>query len=258
MTEPRPGPAPSPPAGDATSPADGPGALGGLGALGTLAEPNRRALYEHVAAAGDWVSRDQAADAVGLGRGTAAHHLDRLAADGLLDVEYRRLSGRRGPGAGRPAKLYRRTRRELEVSLPPRDYELAGRLLAEAADRARTDGVDVVAALDDVARAHGERLAGEMRARLDRGGRRHTGAQRRAAVLGVLEAHGYEPRAGDDGTIVLRNCPFHRLAEQHRDLICGMNLCLLGSAVANVEATDLAARLEPADDLCCVRLHTTP
>lgn len=233
-----------------------------LGALGTLAEPNRRALYDHVVAAGDWVSREQAAEAVGLERGTAAHHLDRLAADGLLDVEYRRLSGRSGPGAGRPAKLYRRARRELGVSLPPRDYELAGRLLAEAADRSHTDGVDIVTALDDVARAHGERLGEEVRSRLAADGqRRRAGAARRGAVLdvlAVLQAHGYEPRTGDDGTIVLRNCPFHRLAAQHRDLICGMNLCLLDSAVASVGPTDLAARLEPADGVCCVRLHTTP
>jgi len=126
-----------------------------LGAIGALSEPTRRALYEHVAATGDWVSRDQAADAVGLERGTAAHHLDRLAADGLLDVDYQRLSGRRGPGAGRPAKLYRRSRRQFEVSLPPRDYELAGHLLARAADKSRSESVDITSALDDVARAEG-------------------------------------------------------------------------------------------------------
>src|SRR5947209_4013143 len=87
-----------------------------LAAMGALGEPTRRALYEHVAAAGDWVSRDEAADALGLERGTAAHHLDRLASDGLLEIEYRRRSGRQGPGAGRPAKLYRRARRDFEVT----------------------------------------------------------------------------------------------------------------------------------------------
>jgi predicted ArsR family transcriptional regulator len=240
-----------------------------LNALGALVEPNRRALYEHVAATGDWVSRDQAADAVGLERGTAAHHLDRLAADGLLDVEFRRLSGRTGPGAGRPAKLYRRSRRELEVSLPHRDYELAGQMLAEAADRSRTEGLDIEAALDDVARAHGERLADEVRAELAGADRRPTptpassaaassaSAARRRAVVDLLDRHGFAPDERD-GTIVLRNCPFHRLAQRHRDLICGMNLCLLGSAVASVDGTDLVARLEPEDELCCVRLHSAP
>src|SRR5687768_16389912 len=94
-----------------------------LGVLSGLAEPNRRALYEHIAGTGGWVSRDQAADALGLERGTTAHHLDRLAADGLLEVDFQRLSGRQGRGAGRPAKVYRRSGRQIGVSLPPRDYE---------------------------------------------------------------------------------------------------------------------------------------
>jgi predicted ArsR family transcriptional regulator len=228
-----------------------------LGAISALAEPNRRALYEHVVATGDWVSRDQAADAVGLERGTAAHHLDRLAADGLLEVDYQRLSGRRGPGAGRPAKLYRRSRREFEVSLPPRDYELAGELLARAADRARTDRVDITSALDDVAQAEGRRLAEEIRAQLRGAGGRRT-ASRRRVVLDMLAVHGYEPRTADDGTVVLQNCPFHQLAQQHRELICGMNLCLLDAAIDNVGETGLDARLEPDEGHCCVKLLRTP
>lgn len=225
-----------------------------VGAISALAEPNRRALYEHVAAAGDWVSRDQAADAVGLERATAAHHLDRLAADGLLDVDYRRLSGRRGPGAGRPAKLYRRSHRQFEVSLPPRDYELAGHLLARAADNARTERLDITTALDDVARAEGHRLAEEARARLG-GDDAGPAANRRNVVLQVLEHHGFEPWLGDDGTIALRNCPFHKLARQHTELICGMNHCLLDAAIEDVGETGLVARLEPEDGLCCVKLR---
>ncbi|HLT97232.1 MAG TPA: helix-turn-helix domain-containing protein, partial [Acidimicrobiia bacterium] len=65
-----------------------------LEAVSALAEPARRALYEYVAAAPDAVGRDQAAEAVGVSRQAAAYHLDRLADDGLLSVEYRRLTGR--------------------------------------------------------------------------------------------------------------------------------------------------------------------
>jgi predicted ArsR family transcriptional regulator len=219
-----------------------------LDPLGSLAEPHRRALYDHVVEHGDWVSRDQAADAVGLERGTAAHHLDRLAADGLLDVDYRRLSGRRGPGAGRPAKVYRRSAREFAVSLPPRDYGLAGRLLAEAADRSRMEGIDVVEALAHAARAEGHRLA----AASPRGARGRK--KSKAAVLQVLSDRGFEPEQADDGTVLLRNCPFHELAQSHRELICGMNLCLLDSAVAHTGSAGLTARLDPADGYCCVKL----
>jgi len=224
-----------------------------LGALSALAEPNRRALYEHVAAAGDWVSRDQAADAVGLERGTAAHHLDRLAADGLLETDYQRLSGRSGPGAGRPAKVYRRSDRELGVSLPPRDYELAGRLLAQAVDRSRTEDVEITRALDEVARAQGRRLAEEARA-----GVSGAGGARRTAILEVLQLQGFEPRTQPDGTILLANCPFHQLARHHTELICGMNLRLLDAAVEELGEGSLNARLDPEEGHCCVKLRPTP
>src|SRR4051812_9084578 len=225
-----------------------------LAAVSALGEPTRRALYQHVVDEGDWVSRDAAADAVGIERATAAHHLDRLAADGLLDVEYRRISGRQGPGAGRPAKLYRRARTEFGVSLPPRDYGLAGRLLADAADRSRTDGTDIVRALDEAATAEGGRLAERIRTRL-RGpvGRRKQA--RRRAVLAALEEQGFEPRTEADGTVVLRNCPFHQLAQQHVELICGMNVCLVGAALESVRDTGLEARLEPEEGHCCVKLR---
>jgi predicted ArsR family transcriptional regulator len=224
-----------------------------VAAISSLGEPTRRALYDFVVASADWVSRDRAAEAVGIERGTAAHHLDRLAADGLLDVDYQRLSGRQGPGAGRPAKLYRRARGEIDVTLPRRDYALAGRLLAEAADRSRRDGTAIQTALDTAAAAEGRRLADEIRTRCNGGGRTPDGA--RGAVLQALEAHGFEPISDDDGIVVLRNCPFHQLAREHTELICGMNHCMLGAVVEVLDDAGLAARLEPEEGVCCVRLH---
>src|SRR6478672_192412 len=103
--------------------------------LGVLADPVRRALYRFVAAQRGPVSRDQAADGVEVPRHTAKHHLDRLVDEGLLVTEFRRLTGRTGPGAGRPAKLYRRADTELEVSVPERHYDLAGEVLADAVER---------------------------------------------------------------------------------------------------------------------------
>lgn len=228
-----------------------------LAAISALGDPRRRALYDFIAGTGDWVSRDQAADAVGLERGTVAHHLERLAADGLLDIDFQRLSGRQGPGAGRPAKLYRRASRDFEVSLPPRDYELAGKMLVEAADRSRREGTDIVTALDQVASAEGRRLTEEIRTRMDAGGARRSAAGRRRAVLDALQEQGFEPHPREDGTVILRNCPFHQLAQDHTDLICGMNLCLLTAAVEGVGKTGLGARLEPEEGLCCVKLHRT-
>jgi predicted ArsR family transcriptional regulator len=227
-----------------------------LTSISALGEPTRRAVYRHVAASAGWVSRDAVAAAVGIERATAAHHLDRLADDGLLEIDFQRLTGRRGPGAGRPAKLYRRAEREFAVSLPQRDYELAGRLLAEAADRSRTEALDIDRALDAVAAAEGERLAGAIRSRV-RGGPSRRLAARRLTVLEVLGDHGFEPVVGPDGVVTLRNCPFHRLAQAHTQLICGMNHCLLSAAMAGVAEAGLDARLEPEEGQCCVRLHPT-
>lgn len=225
-----------------------------LSALSALGEPNRRALYDYVTSRGGWVSRDEAADAVGLERGTAAHHLDRLASDGLLEIDYRRLTGRQGPGAGRPAKLYRRARREFGVSLPPRRYDLAGRLLAEAADSARTGGDDIDTALANAARGEGRRLAREVREKL-RGITGRTRSARRSAAVDALRRLGYEPVVCEDGSVALRNCPFHHLADEHTELICGMNLCLLDAAVDELGHTGLRAELDPEEGLCCVKLR---
>jgi predicted ArsR family transcriptional regulator len=244
-----------PTAADRADPADEPQSPDRLASIASLGEPTRRSLYEHLVAAGGWVGRDEAAAAVGVERGTAAHHLDRLAADGLVEVDFQRRTGRSGPGAGRPAKLYRRARRDIEVSLPPRDYELAGRLLARAAERSRSEGTDIVRALDHEARAEGRRLADQARARPGEWPGGHGRDRRRRAVLDVLAEHGFEP-VGDD-EIVLRNCPFHRLAREHTELVCGMNLSLLGAVLEHAGDTGLSARLEPEEGLCCVRLGPT-
>src|SRR5437868_9383705 len=124
-----------------------------------LADPVRRELYRWVVAQAEPVSRDQAASGAGVPRHTAKFHLDRLVAEGLLDTEFRRLSGRRGPGAGRPAKLYRRSGRELAVSVPERRYDLAGQVLAEAVERAAAEGTPIRTAVAESAARAGRRLA---------------------------------------------------------------------------------------------------
>ena len=127
-----------------------------LAALSALDDPTRRRLYDYVAARDRPVARDEAAAGVGVGRTLAAYHLDKLAAEGLLTVAYERRSGRTGPGAGRPAKLYTRADRELVASVPPRDYALVARLLAEAAAHDATG--DDRAALGEAAARLGREL----------------------------------------------------------------------------------------------------
>ena len=108
--------------------------------IGALADDTRRALYEYVSGQAEPVGREQAATELGLAVHNVNFHLDRLVTEGLLEVEYRRLSGKTGPGAGRPSKLYRRASREFAVSLPPRRYDLVGDILAAAVTRAGRGG----------------------------------------------------------------------------------------------------------------------
>lgn len=211
-------------------------------AVAVLDEPTRRRLYDHVVSQQRPVSRDDAAAAVGIPRTTAAFHLDKLAAEGLLTVVLERRTGRTGPGAGRPAKLYRRSDRQIEISLPERQYDVAGQLLAAAVEDAEATGESPRLALERQARQYGESLGARAH--------QHPGTP----LTQLLEAHGFEPRP--DGTaIALINCPFHALAKNHPQLVCNMTLCLVGGLLSGYHNTDLHARLEPGPDHCCVRLE---
>lgn len=211
-----------------------------LDPLCSLDDPTRRRLYDHVVAQPEPVSRDQVSTALGIDRSTVAYHLDKLVGGGLLVASFARPDGRGGPGAGRPTKHYERSQREFTVSVPPRDYRLAAELLARAA-AADTTGV-VRAALDRAARDLGRELVTvEGEASLD--------------LLGHLARQGFEPYS--DGDVVrLRNCPFHRLAQEHTELVCGMNLAMLAAAT-EATAAPFEARLEPAEDRCCVAFDPT-
>jgi predicted ArsR family transcriptional regulator len=216
-----------------------------------LDDPVRRSLYLFAAESAEAVSREQAAAAVGVQKALAAFHLDKLADAGLLDVEYRRLTGRSGPGAGRPAKLYRRSERQIEVSLPQREYDLAGRLLAEAIAAAEASGRPVREELERASFALGESLGRKV---LELVPGRSSRAKHEAALLEVLRTHGFEPRrVGRD--VVLANCPFHTLAREHTELVCGMNLHLLRGVRSVLPLGDdaLEPRLEPEPGQCCVK-----
>ena len=212
-------------------------------AVAALAEPTRRRLYDHVARAPEPVGRDEVAVALGVPRATVAFHLDRLVDDGLLDVHYRRRTGRSGPGAGRPAKLYRRSEHSVAVSLPERHYDLAGDLLAGAVAEAEGSGEGPAAVLGRRAYARGRELAAAA-----------DPADGREALLRLLEAHGYEPRTVGDA-VDLVNCPFHALSRAHTELVCGMNLRLIEGVLDRVASSGLTARLRPTTGACCVRLE---
>lgn len=222
-----------------------------LVAVAALGDPLRRRLYRFVVAQDHAVSRDEVAEGAGVSRSAAAFHLDRLVDEGLLVTEFRRLTGRQGPGAGRPAKLYRRAAREIAVSLPARRYELAAGLLAATVSEAAGTGADVEATLDRLAREEGTRIGGAVAPLV---GRRLSPAARAQHVADALAGEGYEPRAGA-AEVTLSNCPFSSLVSGYPQLTCQMNLALLEGFSAALPGAGVTAHLRPAEGRCCVLLE---
>jgi predicted ArsR family transcriptional regulator len=226
--------------------------------IGALADDTRRELYQYVVAQPTPVGRREAAGALGLAVHTAGFHLDRLTEAGLLVTEFRRLSGRAGPGAGRPSKLYRRADQQFAVTLPERRYDVAGQILAAGVERA-VAGTPLPRALAEAARETGL-AAGRTSAAEGGTATQRTGEPRvppedatssdLSPVADALARHGFEPRTENDA-LVLANCPFDVLAQDHRELICGLNRDFV-QGVADGVGCPAAARLDPGAGRCCV------
>ena len=249
-----------------------------LDAIGVLREPVRRSLYRFVVSQRKEVSRNEAAEAVGVRRTLAAFHLDKLVDAGLLETSYRRLGGRTGPGAGRPSKLYRRDARARPIG-QPRSYGLVAALLTKVVDESGGD-----LALQAAARRHGLRVAGKEPATAPDTDEREGEAARGAAEVDgpdavekgpgdrdeevvielrmVLERHGFEPYR-DGRRLLAQNCPFRELSDEYPALVCGMNLALLDGIVTAMSTPDIGenderptyiAVMDPAPGRCCVAL----
>src|SRR5215472_7078195 len=195
-----------------------------LASLSSLDDPVRQRLYAVVSGRAEPVGRDDAAEAAGISRALAAYHLDKLVEAGLLTATYDRPEGRTGPGAGRPAKLYSRSDREFVVSVPPREYELGLELGSqlEPAQSSPSDTAGGTPALSDLETALGR--------------------------------HGYEPERRSHDLTRLRNCPFHQLAQEHKDTVCAMNLALIDGVTASLRASTLRPALDPQPGYCCVAI----
>jgi len=210
--------------------------------VGALADPTRRALYEYVVDRPGPVGREEAARALDLPLHMVSFHLDRLVEVGLLATEFRRLSGRTGPGAGRPSKLYRRAEQQWTVSLPDRRYELVGRILARGVEAARSGTVSLDDAVDAAATEEG----------IEAGRATRGGGDPLERLVAVLADHGYEPRLDDD-TVLLANCPFDTLAREHTELVCGLNRGFVQGVADGAGCAGVRAHLEPEPGLCCVK-----
>lgn len=217
-----------------------------LAAVALLAEPVRARLYDYVRDRHEPVGRDEAASHAGISVKLAAFHLDRMADAGLLDVDYQRLSGRAGPGAGRPAKVYRVSARRFSISLPPTGYAMAASIMASALARDHP-GEDGRSAVEQVAFELGHRLGTEIREQF------RTKRARRVAVERNLAQLGFEPQQRSC-ELVLCNCIFADLAASHREMVCSMNSALVGGLLEGAQLPSLGVAAGPSDETCCVRI----
>jgi predicted ArsR family transcriptional regulator len=211
---------------------------GRLSALASLGDASRRRLFEYVAGHSSAVGRDDAAAALGMPRSTASFHLDRLVRDGLLAVEFRKLGEKAGPGSGRPAKLYRPALEEVGASVPDRSYDLAGELMATAIESSMTGGGGVREALADASYSRGHALGANG-----------------ASLQDLLGGVGYMPERDAEGGIILMNCPFHRLADGHADVVCAMNGAFLSGAAAACGVGEEKVEEDRAVGRCCARIR---
>jgi predicted ArsR family transcriptional regulator len=220
-----------------------------LAAIALLADELRQRLYRFVAAQPDPVTRDQAAAAVGISRKLAAFHLDKLVSAGLLETTAPDPASRR-PGPGRAPKAYRPAAAEVAISIPQRRYDLLGEVLAQAIV-ANGPASSARHAAHQIAWERGQALGERVRAERRLG---RLGPERALTVVSeLLAVCGYAPtRTATQRQLLLRNCPFRRLARRVPELVCGLNQDFVAGLLAGLRTNRVDAVLQPDPTRCCV------
>lgn len=207
-----------------------------MDALQAVGAPELREALVFVRRSEGPVSADDLAATQGVHRNVARRRLDRLTEAGLLLSRSERLTGRSGPGAGRPAKVYVPAPETRAIEFPARHHDdLVGALLDVLPDRSRS------ARLRDAGARFGARL-------LDATGvtplaDRRRGLERLCRALGAL---GFTTRVesidAEKAVLVSPACPLRPLvvarpevAELDRAMWCG----LVAGAVAGIRAEDV-------------------
>jgi predicted ArsR family transcriptional regulator len=220
-----------------------------VAAIAALDDDARRALYEYVRAAAMPVTREAAADAVGISRNLAAFHLDKLVELGVLRS---RFDGPRARRVGRAPLVYEPGDADIAVRVPERSPDLLAEILVEAVtDQRGGERAEQVAMR--VARVRGSTVGADARTRTRPG---RIGVERAAALAHqVLADQGFEPYR--EGTAVrLRNCPFHPLAAREPEFVCGINCEYLTGVIEGIGAVGrITAQLSPRAGECCVEIR---
>jgi predicted ArsR family transcriptional regulator len=220
-----------------------------IASAAALKDQLRSRIYEFIRRSRKAVTREEVATEIGISTKLAAFHLDHLVDRGLLTTHYARPAGRSGPGAGRTSKYYQPSGLQVEISIPPRKYDVAGELLLKALST-QNPGESPGEASLRVSREAGLELGRELRTSVGKG---RIGAERALRIIeDVLQERGYEPYRAGKGVVRLRNCPFHDLAKQAPEFICGMNRQFVEGIAHGLGNDSLQVLLDPSPEECCV------
>ncbi len=178
--------------------------------LSAIAQPELREIVLFARSQARPVSADDVAAHFRIHRTVARARLERIAAAGLLTVSFARRSGRTGPGAGRPSKLYAVPPETSAIEFPARRYD---RLLAHLLDAVPSEGREI--ALAEAGVAYAGDLAESAALGRTRGIR--SAAERACAALGKLGFQASVTESTEDSvTITTPTCPLRPLVVANR------------------------------------------
>jgi predicted ArsR family transcriptional regulator len=177
--------------------------------LSAVAQPELREIVLFVRAQAGSVTADEVSARFRIHRSVARGRLERLVEAGLLASDFERRTGRSGPGAGRPAKVYSVPPEMSALEFPQRHYaELVGHLLdaLPAEDRAP--------ALEQVGKSFAADLVSTAGLAPTRGTR--SSARRACAALGGLGFQAAVVEASPDRVVIeTPTCPLRPLVVEN-------------------------------------------
>lgn len=183
----------------------------------SLGDPTRRGIYIAVREAPEPATASQIADLFSIHPNVARHHLDRLAEDGYLEITRKRPPGKSGPGAGRPAKCYTATTKEIELHFPARRYDLLSELLVRVIEHIDPGNLSEIAAM--VGREYGKEIADEIGVPDESGFDMAV-----SAVARAMTGMGFTTDSdADTRRLLTSHCPFAATAAKHPEVVCSLD-----------------------------------
>lgn len=212
-----------------------------------LGDPTRRAIFIAVRESGDPMTSSDVAELFGIHANVARHHLDKLATDGYLRVTHRRKTGRSGPGAGRPAKCYEATSKEIDLHFPSRRADVLIELLLRVI--ARSDVANLPKVAEQIGREYGREIAAEIGSPGERG---YDEAVK--AVAEAMTGVGFHMSPDLDGHRLLTSfCPFGNAATGHPDVVCSLDRGMVSGLFERLsQGCEPILHPAPADGDACV------